>query len=362
MSLMREIEWGSCLLEPRRDPKFERRFRRATGRPGGPVAYYSGTSWLEDTTVAFNVDATKQISLDPELIGLIGMIVSQDNSCRFCFAETRALLLIFGMPERRISRLEHHLLTEEFSERERAALEFARCVSRANPLPGKSDLEKLKAAGYDELEITEIASIAGLFVFFNRVTTFFALPPYAVEEMPNRWYVRFFRPLIAFWLSRSNRPARLQPLEPDEREGMFTQVVLGLDGLPFARSLRKAIDGMWASTVLTRRSKALAMAVVARALDCPLTEKEVTETLLEEGLQTEQVGEILAHLTSPALEPKEKLIVSFARETVWYEPARVQQLGRDAMRTLSREEFIELVAVTAMANMICRLGAVVCAS
>ena len=362
MSLMREIEWGSCLLEPRRDPKFERRFRRATGRPGGPVAYYSGTSWLEDTTVAFNVDATKQISIDPELIGLIGMIVSQDNSCRFCFAETRALLLIFGMPERRISRLEHHLLTEEFNERERAALEFARCVSRANPSPGKSDLEKLRAAGYDELQITEIASIAGLFVFFNRVTTFFALPPYAVEEMPNRWYVRFFRPLIAFWLSRSNSPARLQPLEPDEREGMFSQIVLGLDGLPFARSLRKAIDGMWASTVLTRRSKALAMAVVARALDCPLTEREVTETLLDEGLQREQVGEILAHLTSPALEPKEKLIVSFARETVWYEPARVQQLGREAMRTLSREEFIELVAVTSMANMICRLGAVVGAS
>ena len=104
------------------------------------------------------------------------------------------------------------------------------------------------------------------------------------------------------------------------------------------------------------------MAVVARALGCPLTEREVTETLLEEGLQREQVAEILAHLTSPVLDPKEKLIVSFARETVWYEPARVQQFGRNAMRTLSREEFIELVAVTAMANMICRLGAVVSAA
>ena len=27
MTLMREIDWESCLLEPRRDPKFERRFR-----------------------------------------------------------------------------------------------------------------------------------------------------------------------------------------------------------------------------------------------------------------------------------------------------------------------------------------------
>jgi alkylhydroperoxidase family enzyme len=362
MSLMREIEWGSCLLEPRRNPKFERRFRRATGRPGGSVAYYSGTSWLDDTAVAFNVNATNQISIDPELIGLIGMIVSQDNSCRFCFAETRALLRIFGMPERRISRLEHDLLTEEFNARERAALEFVRRLSRSNPPPDKSDLDELRGAGYDELQITEIASVAGVFIFFNRVTTFFALPPYAIEELPDRWYVRFFRPLIAFRLSRSGSPARLEPLEPGEREGIFSQVVLGLDGLPFARSLRKSLDGMWASPVLTQRAKALAMAVVARALDCPLTENEVTETLLEEGLQLEQIDEILAHLTSPVLDPKEKLIVSFARETVWYEPARVQQLGRDVMQTLSREEFIELVAVTSMTNMICRLWTVVGAS
>jgi alkylhydroperoxidase family enzyme len=359
MTLMREIEWGDCLLEPRRDPKFERHFRRATGRPGGPVAYYSGTSWLDYTTVAFNVNAAKQISIDAELIGLIGMIVSQDNSCRFCFAETRALLRILGMPEQRISRLEHDLLTEEFNESERAALEFARHFSRSNPPLGQRDRDELEAAGYDELQVLEIACVAGLYVFFNRVTTFFALPPYAIEALPDRWYIRFFRPLIAFLLSRSGSPARLEPLESGEHEGIFSQVVLGLDGLPFARSLRKSLDGMWASPVLTKRAKALAVAVVARALGRASPEKEMTETLLEEGLELEQVDEVLAHLASPVLDPVEKLVVSFARETVWYEPVRVQQLGRDAMQSLSREEFVELVAVTSMANMICRLETVV---
>lgn len=359
MTLMREIDWESCLLEPRRDPKFERRFRRETGRSGGPVSYFSGTSWIEDATVWFNVNASKQVSIEPQLAGLVGMIVSQDNSCRFCFAETRAFLRILGMPERRISRLEQDLLAEEFDARECAALEFARRFSRSNPPPDKRDLDALRAAGYDELQIIEIASIAGFFVFFNRVTTLFALPPYAKEELPDRWVVRFFRPVIAFLLSRSDHTARLEPLEPDEQEGIFSQVVLGLDGLPFARSLRKTLDGMWASPVLTRRAKALVVAVVARTLGCPLPEKEATESLLDEGLSVDQVDGILAHLRSPLLDATEKVVVSFARETVWYEPARIQQLGRNAMQTLSREEFIELVTVASVANMICRLGIVV---
>jgi len=358
MTVMREIAWENCLLEPRRDPKFERRFRRATGRPGGSVLYFSGIPWLDETTVSFNVNASKRVSIDPELVGLIGMIVSQDNSCRFCFAETRALLRIFGMPERRILRLEHDLLSEEFDARELAAIGFARRLSRSNPPPDKRDIDALRVAGYDELQIIEIASIASIFIYFNRVTTFFALPPYAIEELPDRWYVRCFRPVIAFLLSRSGNTAQFEPLESGERKGIFSEVVLGLDGLPFARSLRKTLDGMWASTVLTRRAKALVVAIVARALDCPFPEKELTESLLAEGLRGEQIDEILTHLASPALDAKEKVIVSFARESVRYQPARIQQLGRNAMQTLSREEFVELVAVASVANMICRLGIV----
>ena len=113
---------------------------------------------------------------------------------------------------------------------------------------------------------------------------------------------------------------------------------------------------MWASTILTRKAKALVAAVVARALDCPISAKEATAALLAEGLDAEQIEEILAHLASPALDGKEQVIASFARESVWYAPARVQQLGRDAMQTLSREEFVELVAVASIANMVCRLG------
>ncbi|HXV36154.1 MAG TPA: carboxymuconolactone decarboxylase family protein [Myxococcota bacterium] len=362
MSLIREIAWESCLLEPRRNPQFERRFRRETGRSGGPVSYFSGTSWLDDTAVAFSVHVGRHVSLEPQLAGLVGIVVSQDNSCRFCFAETRAFLRILGVPDRRIAQLEQDLLSEEFDSRERVALAFARRFSRANPPPDKRDIDGLRAAGFDELQILELASVAGLYVFFNRVTTLFALPPYAIERFPDRWHVRLLRPLIARRLVRSVRGARIERLEPGEGEGIFAPVVLGLDGLPFARSLRRTLDGMWTTGALSQRTKGLVIAIVARALGCARTEREAAELLVADGLHAREVESALAHLASPALDAKQRTALSFARETVWYEPARIQRRGREAMQSLSRDEFIELVAVASIANMVCRLGAIVCAA
>jgi alkylhydroperoxidase family enzyme len=359
MSLMREVEWEACLVEPRIDPAFERRFRREVGRRGGAVGYLSGNPWIDDTIVSFSKAFFEKVSISADLTGLVGLIVSQDNSCRFCFAETRAMLRILGMPQTHISRLEHDLLTEEFDDRERAALEFARRLSRANPLPSESDLDRIRVVGYDEVQMLELASIVGLFVFFNRLTTVFALPPHGYEQLPDRWYFRIFRPLLARSLRRSLGMARPERLKPDERQGILAQVVVGLDGLPFARSLRRSLDGMWNSPLLPKRTKALVIAVVARALGCPMLEKELTELLVTEGLKSEQIAEILAHLTSSALDPVERIAIPFARETVWYEPAQIQRRGREVMKELSREQFVELVAVASIANMVCRLGIVV---
>ena len=83
-----------------------------------------------------------------------------------------------------------------------------------------------------------IAGKGGLYVFFNRLTTLVALPPYRFEQLPDRWYFRIFRPLLAHSLRRSIRTARPEPLKPDERQGIFSRVVVGLDGLPLAPALR----------------------------------------------------------------------------------------------------------------------------
>lgn len=358
MALMREIEWDACLLEPRRAPEVERRFRRETGRPDNAVRYFAGNPWLEDAMIGLSVEIERRVVLDSELADLAGLVVSQDNSCRYCFAATRAFLLVLGMSPERIARLEQNLLLADLEPRERAVLDFARRVSRSNPLPGPAEVAALREHGYSELEISEIAGAVGLQVFFNRIATLSALPPASMEALPDRWTVRLLRPLVAFSLRKVRRRVTPQPLGPEEREGPFARVVNGLDGLPLASTLRRTLDGMWASDVLTRRTKALVFAVVGRAIGCPLSEAEGRRLAAGEGLDAEPIDEILAHLASPVLDPVEQVVVPFARETVWYQPAQIQRRARQVMEALSRDRFLELIAVAALANMVCRLGIV----
>ncbi len=355
---MSEIEWDTCLLEPQVVPELQRRYRQRTGRPDRTIRYFAGSPWLEETLMTFAVDVETRTALDADLADMVGLAVSQDNSCRYCFATMRGFLRVLGMSERRIAHLEQNLLTADFDERERAALEFARRVSRSNPLPTPDDVEALRRVGFSELEITDLLGAVGLHLFFNRLATLPALPPQAMEAMPDRFAARWLRPLLAFSLRRVRRRSSPAPLRPEERGGPFAHVVVGLDGLPLARTLRRTIDGLWESALLPRRTVALVFAVVGRALGCPLSEDEGRRLALEEGLPPDELERVLAHLASPALDPVERVVVPFARDTIWYQPAQIQRRAREVKERLSREQFVELVAVASLANMLCRLGIV----
>ena len=148
-------------------------------------------------------------------------------------------------------------------------------------------------------------------------------------------------------------------LEPELKTGPFSDVVLALDGLPLARSLRQVVDEAWSSPILTRRAKALVIAVVARGLGCTVSEREAARLLMEEGLSAEDLQEILAHLASPKLDAVEAVLVPFARETVWYRPVLIQRRARTVSEQLSGPQFLEALGTVALANMLCRLGILV---
>lgn len=356
---MREIEWDACLLEPRDAPELERRYRRETGRPDQTIRYFAGNPWIEDTLIAFAIDVERRVALDPDLSDMVGLVVSQDNSCRYCFAVMRVFLRALGMSERRIRRLEQSLLEADFTPRERAAFEFARRVSRSSPLPSAADVDALRDQGFTELEILELAGVVALHLFFNRLATLSALPPYRMEALPDRWHMRVLRPLMGLQLRGIRRQAGRRSLQPEEKDGPFAPVIAALDGLPLARTLRNAIDGMWASEVLSPRARALVFAVVGRQLGCPLSEQEGRRLAEAEGLPPAEVDQVLAHLAAPALDPVERVVVPFARETVWYQPAQIQRRAGEVKEALSRDRFVELIAVAALANALCRLGGVV---
>jgi hypothetical protein len=69
----------------------------------------------------------------------------------------------------------------------------------------------------------------------------------------------------------------------------------------------------------------------------------------------EQLSELLANLGAPGLDALESAVLSFARETIRFEPPHIQRHARELSERLSRAAFIELIGVTALANMLCRL-------
>jgi hypothetical protein len=76
-------------------------------------------------------------------------------------------------------------------------------------------------------------------------------------------------------------------------------------------------------------------------------------------LKESAVAQVLTHLDAPELDPIERLLVPFARETIWYEPASVQRRARALHDRLSGPQLLEAIGVAALANGLCRMGAMV---
>lgn len=358
MTLLQDTEWEEPLLEPRHDRDLERWAKKRMGMVPDGLGYLAACPDI--VKMYYELDFAPLIHVDRDLAGLVGLVVSQDNFCRYCYAGVRLLLTLSGMAEEDIRKLEHALQTARYDSQIQPALDFARRISRANPLPSAPERKTLVEAGYDEDAIKELAFAAARIVLANRMATLPALPPKRVERMAGSQLVRLLRPLIAWRLrpllhEMTGKPERLS----DElKRGPYSDLVVALDGLPAARTLRTALDAVWSSPHTTSRAKALVFAVVARGLDCRHSEREAFRLLGEEGLAPERVERILADLAGPELDPVEALGVPYARETLWYEPGPIQRRGRELLERLTAEQFVEIVGVASLANMICRLGVV----
>ena len=146
--------------------------------------------------------------VSPALCDLIALVVSQDNSCRYCFGAQRAVMRMLGYREAYIARLERSFHVADLSDAERAGLDFARRISRADPRPSRAEVERLARAGFSPPAIAELAYVAAATVFANRAATLLALPPEPFETMVDRPLVRLMRPLMA-------RRLRARPRQPE---------------------------------------------------------------------------------------------------------------------------------------------------
>jgi len=322
------------------------------------VPYFAASPWIVHSLVAMSSYRVRLVYVNFALADIVGLVVSQDNSCRFCYATQRMLMRLQGLSEARIQQLEGDLLKAQFAPREKLALDFARLISRASSLACGSDKDRLQDAGWPEAAVRELAFLAAAHVYFNRIHTLPAIPPERGERLSSHWSLRFLAPVVGRILRSRFVRGEVEALPAEMRSGPYSYLVLALEGLPAARALRRLLDEAWASPVLGQRTKALIFAVIARGLGCALSEREASRLLLEAGLSADEIGTILAHLGSPALDPTDAVIVPFARETIRYRPAEIQRRARTLRERMPAGQFLEVLGIAALANAVCRLGVV----
>jgi AhpD family alkylhydroperoxidase len=314
------------------------------------------------TVVDLHVEFGLLLKLDQRTADLIGLVVSQENSCRFCYAIVRSTLWLQGMDAERIRRVEQDYGRADLAPRTQAAIAYARAQSRSGPAGALAAWQTLRDAGIDALEAKEIAFTVALTDFSNRAHTMVAAPYLPAERLPVNPLTRLLRPVIDRVLSGHRSRGKAAPLPPVDPALPYGRLIEAFAGSPIAAALQRVLGEMWASPRLTRRCKLLMFAVVSRGLPCEVCEVEITRALHGEGLDAEAVGRILARLDAPELDATERLLLPLARETLWYEPAVLQRRVRALRDSLPQPQLIEAIGVAALANALCRMAAAVLAA
>jgi AhpD family alkylhydroperoxidase len=352
------IDWESCLIERHSDRAIETYARKKQGLPNPTIGYFVSVPWLARANVDLQPTSGLLMRVDPDLADLVALTVSQENSCRFCFAVVRALLWAQGMSRARIQRLEQDLTRADLPERTVAAITYGRIQSRSGPAEARAAGAALRQAGFGPEEHRELAYTVAASDFLNRLHTIPAIPTRPVERIPDQIHIRLLRPLIGRILRSHRFAGQAAPLDRSPSPP-YVRLLEAYEGSPIAPALGRTLDQMWASPHLTRRCKLLMLAVIARGLTCEVCAREVGEALRAEGLEGAALTRIVTHLDAPELDPVERTLVPFARETIWYEPATLQRRARALRDRLSAAQLLEAIGVVSLGNGLCRMAGMV---
>lgn len=356
-SVHEDIPWGTCPLQAGSPPpELARELRRRLGT----VPVWGGVLAPAPWVVHANLDllGTPLVHLPSRLWDVVSLVVSQDNSCRYCFGTQRTLLRILGYREAEIDRLAYDLDRADVSPVERAALAFARRVSRAQPRPGVADRAALVESGFPGDAVAELVFAAAGVVYANRLSTFLAMPRESFELAAQHPVGRALMPLLSWLLRRRFAHPRGRPVPaPAPTGGVGDAVVGALGDVPAAAALRGAIDAGVASPILPRRTKLLCWGVVARALGCAANEREATDALARDGVSPAATAAVLAHLGGPGVDAREAELLAVARGSVHYQVPVIQERLRAVSARLDPAETVELVGFLALANAAVRIGA-----
>jgi AhpD family alkylhydroperoxidase len=123
---------------------------------------------LADLSVSVQKSAAAA-DIQPGLMELIRLRVSQINNCAFCVRTHARDALAAGESTDRIAVVSHWRETAYFSDRERAALELAEAVTTVNHSPIPQGVYDRVAETLNEQEISAVSWITIVMNSFNRV-------------------------------------------------------------------------------------------------------------------------------------------------------------------------------------------------
>jgi uncharacterized peroxidase-related enzyme len=117
---------------------------------------------------------------------MIAVVVSTANRCHYCIvSHSAALRKLTGDPVL-VEQLATNYKYAPLDERDRSMLDFATKLTEQSHRCGPEDAEALRAAGWSDEEIMDIAQVAAMFNFTNRLAS-------GLGWVPNREYYSLAR-------------------------------------------------------------------------------------------------------------------------------------------------------------------------
>lgn len=342
------MPWGECRLPSQPvDPAVGNDVQRVVRARPQWLSRLGRVPWVARGMA--RMSAYPVLHAERSLCDEVGLVVSRENSCRYCYGVQRALLKIGGQRDRDIDALERRFELLPLDAEHRLALETARRIARAESRPSAAELSTL-AAKLGQKALTELVYVTAAAGFSNRVATFLLLPPETgMEGAGEKPWLR--------WLAKHRllrRPVP-PPLE-DAGDGPCAAVLAPLVGFPCGTYLATTAREAYAPSHLPARTKLLMTAVVGRALGCPIAEQDTSAQLEEEGVAADERERIVAHLGQRTVDQREAALLGFARDSVRYRFDAMQRTLEQLQPLLTPAEFIEAVGIASLANVVCRLS------
>lgn len=139
-----------------------------------PLNPHQYKGFLDFKASLFNPDTCYLSNADKEMIGLV---VSSTNGCSYCLTTHSDALRGLGGDPGWVDTLTYNYRTAQLTPKQRALCDYAYFVTARPREITTEQVDKLRAAGFNDNEILEAAFVAGFFNYTNRwVATIEAVP------------------------------------------------------------------------------------------------------------------------------------------------------------------------------------------